>query len=172
MTGGTIGGCVPEYPDVGRLSGIFQDTSSVDRYITKSLKVAADYEIQEICKKDSREVTDEDRASIVREIVDSYGRGVRHFLITHGTYTMPDTGVYLMKHLDKDLLSESNIIITGSMYPLNFIGSDGLMNIGASISSLLNAQEPLGVKICMHAKNWDPEKVRKDAENLIFEELE
>ena len=172
LTGGTIGGCVPEYPEVGRLVGIFNDSSNIDKFLTQSLQTVADFSVVELCKKDSREISDQDRENIAKIISEGFKNRVRHFLITHGTYTMPETGIYLLEHLTEEVLSQCSVVITGSMYPLNFIGSDALLNIGASLSSLLNASSPLGVKVCMHGKNWDPRKIRKDAENLIFQEIE
>ena len=169
LTGGTINGCAPEYPLVGRLAEIF----NIDKFLTKSLQAFAEFSTFEICKKDSREITAKDRENIATIIQKDFkNNGVKHFLITHGTYTMPETGIYLLEHLTEEVLSQCSVVITGSMYPLNFIGSDALLNIGASLSSLLNAPSPLGVKICIHGKNWDPRKIRKDAENLIFQEIE
>jgi L-asparaginase/Glu-tRNA(Gln) amidotransferase subunit D len=91
-------------------------------------------------------------------------------LITHWTYTMPDTWIFLENYIDKDILKNISVVITWAMFPWNVFWSDAPMNVWASISSLLNSEKPLGVKICMHWKNWDVNHIKKDAENLIFEE--
>jgi L-asparaginase/Glu-tRNA(Gln) amidotransferase subunit D len=169
-TGGTIEGYAPEYKEIGELANIFSDVTDIAKYITKSFRFNGSYKLEVVCKKDSREITKEDRKKIQSSIEKYYSEGVKHFLITHGTYTMPETGIFLINNLSKEILEQSSIIITGAMYPLNLIGSDALLNIGAAISSLLNISQPLGVKISMHGKNWDPRTVRKDADKLIFEE--
>ncbi len=57
-TGGTIGGCVPEYPDIAQLASVFYDPIDFKKYIEFSFKLQADYEEQDLCHKDSREITD------------------------------------------------------------------------------------------------------------------
>lgn len=168
ITGGTILGQVPEYKEVGELAGIFDNTIDVEKYLVHSLKVGVEIETKEVCMKDSRDITDLDRKMIQTVIEQSFEGGVRLFLITHGTYTMPDTGIFLKTHISKDILENVSIIITGAMYPTNFIGSDALLNLGASVAGLLNAEKPLGVKICMHGRYWNPEDIEKDVEHLIF----
>lgn len=171
ITGGTILGQVPEYGEVGKLATIFTNTIDIEKYVKYSMKIDAAFDTKTVCEKDSRDVNDSDRKMIAFMIEQAYEEGTRLFLITHGTYTMPDTGVYLMNSLSEEILETSNIVLTASMYPTNFMGSDALLNIGASLSSLLNAENPLGVKVCMHGRNWDPRKIEKDAENLIFQEI-
>ncbi len=171
-TGGTITGCETSYPELAVLSHFFSDPVDIGKYFTSSMKIVADFEMRDICSKDSRAITEGDRKAMVQEIEGAHKEGVRHFLITHGTYTMPETGVYIINNLPEKTLSDISVVITGAMYPMNIVGSDALLNLGSSVSSLMNIHEPLGVVINMHARNWDPRKVEKDAENLIFKEIE
>ena len=168
--GGTISGCETDYPQIENLAQFFPNSVDIEVYFTHSMKIPAEYSAKEVCKKDSRSITDDDRKVLLQEIEKAYKEDVRNFLITHGTFTMPETGRFLVKNLPEDLLSEVSIVITGAMYPMNLVGGDGLLNLGASVSTLINAEKPLGVIINMHGKNWDPRKIKKDAENLIFEE--
>lgn len=170
-TGGTIGGCVPEYSELERLTRIFPDTPDIHKYLTESFQMHAEYSEIFICKKDSREITHDDRVAIVETITNAVENGIKHVFITHGTYTMPETGMFLLEHLAPEVLSQVSVIITGSMYPLNVIGSDALLNLGSTIGQLLNTSSSLGVKINMHGKNWDPTKVKKNVGNLLFEEI-
>ena len=57
------------------------------------------------------------------------------------------------------------------MYPWTVLGSDAPINLGAALGVLLNTNEP-HLKICMHAKFFDPYKVKKDVGNLIFEDVD
>lgn len=170
ITGGTILGEVPEYEEVNYLSKIFNNTIDIEKYATKSMKIPAEFSTKEVCRKDSRDITDIDRSLMLEMIKQGYDSGVKAFIITHGTYTMPDTGVFLINNLQQELLDDINVIITGAMFPTNFIGSDALLNVGATLAGLLNQKKPFGVKVCMHGIYWDPRKISKDAENLIFEE--
>ena len=167
-TGGTIDGCVPEYSEVEKISGIFGDTVNYSKYLTQSFKAAIEYKEFEVCRKDSREVTDEDRRIVAQVIEREYHTGTKLFLVTHGTYTMPDTGKFLQDNLPADVLEDVTVVLTGAMYPWNVIGSDAPMNIGASISQLISGYQK-GVWLCMHGKMFDPRNVKKDVENLVFE---
>ena len=169
-TGGTITGCESEYPAISKISMFFADAIDIDKYLTQALKISADYSLKEVCNKDSREITNDDRKVLTIEIERAYKEGINHFLVTHGTFTMPDTGIYLLDNLSEDILNDASIVITGAMYPMNLMGGDGLLNLGASVSDLINSDKSLGVVISMHGKNWDPRKITKDAENLIFKE--
>ncbi len=80
---------------------------------------------------------------------------------------MPETGNFILDNLDKTILDNSAIIITGSMFPWNIIGSDAPLNLGASLACL-SIIDNFGVKICMHGKLFDPKKTTKDLNNLIF----
>ena len=168
-TGGTIGGCVPEYREIEILAGIFPDMIDLDKYLAQSLKIFAAYSETTVCHKDSREVTDDDRDQVVATIDQKYQEGIKKFLITHGTYTMPETGQYLMDNLPSQVKKDAQIIITGSMYPWTVLGSDAPINLGAALGLLLNSDRPM-IAICMHSKLFDPRKVEKDEQNLIFRE--
>lgn len=169
-TGGTISGCESDYSAIDKIAKFFTDAIDIGKYLSESLHISAEYSTREVCFKDSRDINEYDRKIIQQEIERAYEEGIRHFFITHGTYTMPETGKYLIENLPQEILEKVNAVITGAMYPMNLVGGDGLLNIGASVSSLINSDLFFGVKINMHGKNWDPYKIQKDAKNLIFEE--
>jgi L-asparaginase/Glu-tRNA(Gln) amidotransferase subunit D len=168
QTWGTITGNVPEYQEIEKLAHIFMDYVDIWKYIVYSLQAPCDYSTKKICDKDSREILDVDRQRMVAEIEKAYWEWIRHFLITHGTYTMPDTGKYLDENLPIGIKNSISVIITWAMYPWSILWSDAPMNLGASVWGLLNAEKPLWITICMHGKNWDIYKVEKDVENLVF----
>jgi L-asparaginase len=109
-----------------------------------------------ICMKDSRAVTERDRMRLVREI---RGQATDRILVPHGTYTMPDTGVYLRTHLEASALQKS-IILTGSLIPLHEPGSDAAESLHFALSVLRD--KPSGVWIAMQNRVWDPREVTKD----------
>ena len=102
------------------------------------LNPSFEYEVISALKKDSLEITEEDRAHLKQVIMDS---GSNHIIITHGTDTMAQTADYL-SDLDK------TIVITGAMRPERFSNSDADINIGMAIATV-QSKGP-GVYICMH----------------------
>lgn len=169
-TGGTIGGCVPEYIEIEKIANIFLDSIDFKKHITQTFKIPNEYAEIEVCWKDSRDINSGDRDEMLSAIQRQYKEGVRKFLVTHGTYTMPDTAKYLMENLSQETLESSLVILTGSMYPWPVYGSDAPLNLGASLSNLIQ-QEVSGVFICMHGRRFDPNGITKDSENLIFKTI-
>jgi L-asparaginase/Glu-tRNA(Gln) amidotransferase subunit D len=167
-TGGTIDGCVPEYVEIEQIASIFSDSVDFKKHVTQSFKAPVQFSEFEVCKKDSRQITDSDRNIMVQVIEREFHQGTKKFLITHGTFTMGDTGKFLMEHLPTEIKDNSSVILTGAMYPWNVFGSDAPMNLGASVSQLIS-DNAKGVWICMHGKLFDPRKVTKDTDRLVFE---
>jgi L-asparaginase len=101
-------------------------------------------------------MTDADRVVIlgmVRAILNENAP----IVITHGTDTMVQTGLYVQRALPN---LQMPIVLTGAMTPLGFEGSDGLQNL---TESLLAAQlvRP-GVYVVMHNQVFPVNRVRKD----------
>lgn len=109
----------------------------------------------QITMKDSRNLNHEDRLKVLEHIESS---DVKNFIVTHGTYTMPDTARYLKANL-KD--NDKKIILTGSMVPMTgFSPSDAGFNLGYAMASF-SRLEP-GVYVCMNGRIFDPEEIAKD----------
>ena len=87
LTGGTI----DSYYNGTRDSVEPLEHSSIPAYL-KSLKLYEQTEFTEICMKDSRALVQADMQAVVDTIEQSPHR---MFIVTHGTYTMPDTARYL-----------------------------------------------------------------------------
>ena len=91
-----------------------------------------------ICMKDSRSIHSDDREALRDEIE---ALDLRNNLVTHGTYTMKQTGEYL---LGQDAVKDRVIGLTGSMGTLlgtvddegRLMPSDGQFNLGYSIGQL------------------------------------
>lgn len=135
-----------------------------DPQISEVLKVANatfDYEVVSLLRKDSLEMTDEDRRLIFDTI--SNDREFRHFVVTHGTDTMVLTAETLQNIADKV------IVLTGSMQPARFMISDAIYNIGSAMTAVQLL--PNGVYIAMNGKIFTPDHVRKNLEINCFEEI-
>ncbi|MFA5352351.1 MAG: asparaginase domain-containing protein [Candidatus Gracilibacteria bacterium] len=118
------------------------------------LKLYEKVKFTQVCMKDSRELTKADLQKILKTVEKSpYSK----IIITHGTYTMPDTARFLKNNLKK---KNQTIILTGSMIPLEgFSPSDGGFALGYAIAQIQIL--PAGIYVCMNGKVFNPDEVVK-----------
>ncbi|MBB6505116.1 L-asparaginase [Sphingomonas endophytica] len=124
--------------------------SVVDRLL-KTARVALPFRVQELLRKDSLELTDDDRAAIAQAVADAPERRI---VITHGTDTMTDTAKVLAGRTDK------TIVLVGALAPARFAESDASFNLGMAFATAQVAAP--GVWIAMNGTIFDGTKVRKD----------
>jgi L-asparaginase len=133
--------------------------SELPRMLEES-HVALQWEVLELMKKDSLDITEADRA-ILHETIE--GIDSPRIVITHGTDTMVTSAQYLQDIRDK------TIVLTGSLSPARFRASDAVFNVGAALTA---AQcMPPGVWICMNGRIFPASDVRKNIEENRFERL-
>lgn len=132
----------------------------------KNLKFFEEFKFTEVCMKDSRAITEDDRKNILKAIEESNATKI---IITHGTYTMPDTARFLKDHLKR---SSQVIVLTGSMVPIKgFDFSDGSFNLGFAFAQT-QVLKP-GVYVCMNARSFTPDEVAKNiAEGKFYSVFE
>jgi len=111
--------------------------------------------IQVIMLKDSLDMTKKDRQQILDCCVKSKEKSI---VITHGTDTMEITARFLGKNLNK--LKDKTIVLTGAMIPYKFGSSDGLFNLGSSLSFAQSLCPNIYVAMNGKIFNWDC--VKKD----------
>ena len=118
-------------------------------------------DIETIMMKDSLEMSNDDRNTIVQQCLESYESKI---LITHGTDTMVETATLLAKKI-----TTKTIVLTGAMIPYKFGSSDGLFNLGSALSFLQSL--PHGIYIAMNGNifNWD--NVKKNKKLGLFQPL-
>lgn len=141
------GGTIDSYYDVNKCIPIPFSDSKIPEYIDKSLFLDDKVELAyvQICSKDSRDVTNEDRQKMC-DAIDSSASSC--FVITHGTFTMFETARYLREHLQR---KDVKIVITGSMVPLiGFYHSDAHFNLGYSLGYLQTAEN--GIRVCIKGR--------------------
>jgi len=150
-TGGTIEKVYLEQTgQVANLDG------KIDRYLRLLRLPETDVRVVPIMNIDSLNMTDSDRATIL-ETVKSLLKDHAPILITHGTDTMVETGLYLQRALAK---LEIPIVLTGAMAPLGFEGSDALQNLTESlIAARILAP---GIYVVSHNQVFPIANVRKD----------
>ncbi len=156
-TGGTIEKIYSEQ------SGAVENLETkIDRYLKLLRLPDVHVEIQHLMNKDSLEMTGEDRERILAS-VEQLLPDRAPVVITHGTDTLVDTGLFLKARIAG--LSVP-IVFTGAMTPLGFELSDGLQNL---TESLLAARIlPAGVWLVMHNQVFPIDRVRKDRDIAQF----
>jgi len=128
--------------------------------VLKELDLAVDYSVRSLLRKDSLELTGQDRECILQEIL---GAAEDRILITHGTDTMVQTAGYIARGHGK------TVVLTGSLTPGLFKTSDALFNIGCALAAVQIL--PPGVYIAMNGTLFSHDKVKKNREKNRFEEL-
>jgi L-asparaginase len=123
--------------------------------------VTFEYEVTSILRKDSLELTDDDRQLIVAAVAaDPHER----ILVTHGTDTMIATARALQAVQGK------TIVLVGAMRPARFRATDAEFNIGFAVAAVQIL--PPGVYVAMNGRVFDPQRVRKNREKNRFEPVE
>ncbi|MBI2675873.1 MAG: asparaginase [Candidatus Aenigmarchaeota archaeon] len=149
ITGGTI----DSYYEGSKDTVVTNEKSVIPQFI-KSLKLYSECAFTVVCMKDSRESAMKDLQAVYEQIRKSPHKRI---IITHGTYTMPDTGRFLKERLKG---TEKTIVLTGSMIPLSgFSPSDAPFNIGFAFAKV--HELPHGVYVCMHGRVFSPDEVMK-----------
>ena len=149
ITGGTI----DSHYDSSKDTAVPNEESIIPSFI-ESLRLYHDAEFTVVCMKDSRDLKREDLSNVL-QVVESSPR--TKILITHGTYTMPDTARFLNANRTR---SDQTIVFTASTIPIQgFAPSDGPFNLGYAIAQLEHL--PPGVYVTMNGKVFSPEEVIK-----------
>lgn len=136
----------------------YQIGDPVTTGILREALVKFPYEIESIIKKDSLEITDEDREKIFKHVSQE---SCPHILITHGTDTMIDTAKRLAELKDK------TIVLTGAMQPARFRKTDAIFNMGYAIAAAQHL--PHGVYLAMNGQIFTPDAVQKNRAAAQFE---
>ena len=155
VTGGTFD---KDYDEKnGRL--FFKETHMSEILALGRSKVGVD--IETLMMIDSLDMTDKDRNTIVDSCI---GAEENQIIITHGTDTMTKTAT----EIGRRKLSKT-IVITGAMIPYKFGTSDGLFNIASALAYVQTL--PAGVYIAMNGRVFEYDRVRKNRDTGVFEEI-
>ena len=155
ITGGTFD---KEYDEI-KGSLYFKETHMTE--ILELGRSRVDVNIEKLMLIDSLDMTSSQRELIVNRCLESEDDQI---VITHGTDTMTITGKVLAeKKMDK------TIVLTGAMIPYKFGSSDGLFNLGGAIAYAQSL--PTGVYIAMNGQFFEWDKVEKNREKGVFENI-
>ena len=123
--------------------------------------VTLSYEVTSLLKKDSLEITEDDRALIVQAIAASKAQ---HIVLIHGTDTMTLTAEALASVAGK------TIVLTGAMQPARMHHTDARFNLGLAVAAVQLLAE--GVYVAMNGHIFRAGEVIKNRAQGRFEARE
>ena len=125
--------------------------------ILKDARVNFKSDISSIFKKDSLDMTDQDRSAVYKIVKnDTHDK----IIITHGTDTMIETAKVL------ETIKNKTIVLTGAMEPAKFRSSDAVFNLGSAVAAVQTLQH--GVYIVISGRVFKPDNVKKDRTLKMF----
>jgi len=136
----------------------FEVGESVVQHVLTDGLVDLEYDVVSLFQKDSLEIDDADR-NILRDYIET--DDATHYVITHGTDTMPKTAAILSN------LEGKTIVLTGALTPARFRTTDAVFNVGMAVATVQVA-EP-GVYIAMSGQVFEAGAVRKNRAENRFE---
>ena len=122
--------------------------------------VEFDFDVVPLLKKDSLELTDDDRAHL-RDYIEK--DDAQLYVITHGTDTMSVTADALQG------IAGKTVVLTGALTPARFRTTDAVFNVGMAVATVQVA-EP-GVYIAMSGQVFEAGAVRKNRAENRFESV-
>ncbi len=129
-------------------------------HVFREAGVALSWRLEPLLRKDSLEMTAEDRAAIRAACEEA---AETRILITHGTDTMSATAEALTG------IPGKTIVLTGALAPARFRVTDAVFNLGLALGAVQS--QPAGVYLAMNGTIFEAGKVRKNREAGKFEEL-
>ena len=134
--------------------------SQIEHILSEGL-VSFDYEVVSLFRKDSLDMSDEDRLK-VREYI--AGDDSERYVISHGTDTMVETADALTG------LDGRTIVLTGALSPARFRSTDAVFNVGMAVAAAQTA--PPGVYLAISGRVFPAGTVRKNRDANRFEPLD
>jgi L-asparaginase len=138
----------------------FEVGESQVRHILAEGMVDFEFDVVSLLQKDSLEVTDEDR-EMVRAYIEN--DDATHYIVTHGTDTMPQTAEVL------SVLQGKTIVLTGALSPARFRTTDAVFNVGMAVAAV-QITAP-GAYIVMSGQLFEAGNVRKNRAENRFEAI-
>jgi len=127
--------------------------------VLREANVTPTFEIRQLMRKDSLELTDADRQIIFEAVAECASERV---IITHGTDTMVKTAQVLAP-----LAKQRTIVLVGSLSPARFRNTDAVFNIGFAMGVVQALSH--GVFVTMNGCIFHPDHVVKNRTANRFE---
>lgn len=130
--------------------------------LLKEANISLNYDVQSVLKKDSLDMTDNDRQLVSQKVIACTNEKI---IITHGTDGMVATA----QHLAKKDLGNKTIVFVGAMQPARMRYSDATFNLGFSVSAVQLL--PAGIYISMNGCVFPHDNVTKNLTAGQFEAI-
>jgi L-asparaginase len=124
----------------------FQIADTAVRKLLAVARVTHSHRVEELLRKDSLDLVDEDRERIVEYVRQAPEAKV---VVTHGTDTMTLTAAALAK------IPHKTIVLTGALTPARFTESDAAFNLGMAFATAQTASAGVYVAINGSVFRWD-----------------
>jgi L-asparaginase len=132
--------------------------------IMRNAGVGFDFAVESLFRKDSLELTAEDRTEIAQRVAEAPADRI---ILTHGTDTMVETAQTVEAALGA--AAGKTVVLVGSLTPARFRSTDAEFNIGFAAAAVQAL--PAGVWIAMNGRFFRPGDVRKNRDANRFESL-
>lgn len=155
QTGGTID---KDYPKTTKGYAFSIEEPAAQRILEK-MPLSIDYEVITAFKKDSLEITKEDReqlSQICQEIQND------KIIITHGTDTLIETA----RFLEHKSIPSKTIVLTGAHLPERFYHSDAIFHLAFAVGIVQVL--PFGVYVAMNGRYFQANQVQRNMETGLF----
>ena len=139
-------------PILGKLE-VPTDNIALDKIVKSCHNV--EFDIKNIVSKDSLEFTQEDRETILENILNSKNDKI---IIIHGTDTVDLTSKFI-----EDKIAGKKVVFTGAMVPMSIDEVEATMNFSQAIG-FLNAPIGDGIYLSMHGVVVPASKLVKNRE--------
>jgi len=168
----TMGGTIDkDYPKL--TSGYafeFGNQSAAERILKNHPNLGITYTIKSICKKDSLEITQQDRSELANAIAfiieeRKYHAELVRIVVTHGTDTLIDTAMFIKNCFREEDRVRFVIAFTGATKPERFVDSDASFNVGCAVAATSFCN---GVVICMNGNVIPVEHCVRDEVSGLF----
>jgi L-asparaginase len=118
------------------------------------------YRVEPVFRKDSLEVTEDDRRLLCEKVAACPSR---HILITHGTDTMADTARLLATYD----IADKTIVLVGAMQPARMRYTDAPFNLGFALAAVQLLSPD--IYIAMNGQVFHHSNVTKNRKHSRFE---
>ena len=135
----------------------FQIGDTIIARLLELARVTYPFEVRELLRKDSLDLTDDDRALIRAQVAAATSNRI---VITHGTDTMTQTAAALAG------IAGKTIVLVGALSPARMAESDAAFNLGMAFATAQVASP--GVYITMNGTVFRADEVVKDRAKGAF----
>ncbi len=120
--------------------------------------VNIDYDVVSMFRKDSLDLTDDDRQKL-KDFIEN--DDAERYVISHGTDTMVETAEVLAA------IPGNTMVLTGALSPARFKTTDAVFNVGMAVAAVQTVNP--GVYLAISGQIFEAGNVRKNREKNRFE---